>query len=164
MVKFNLVPNSVFTPRLKCLSPILKNACNRTASVEVAPLNSPNISLDGTSVNSCAGENKPALCRIVTSENKRESMYNFSTCVAKDDFARICLKATQDFIIVREMITNSRSMKSSTSFTLRRKENLSGTNAIAETMKDFYTSTSLNKHSVKLSEFKPSIPLLEMEI
>ncbi|KAJ7386258.1 hypothetical protein OS493_010662 [Desmophyllum pertusum] len=109
-------------------------------------------------------ENEPTLSHDVSSEDKREDMRNFSACVTKDDFTSICLKATQEFIVAKEMITNSRTLKSSTSFTLRRKENLSATTEIAETMKDFYTSANLLEHSDNSPEFKPSTPLLEMEI
>lgn len=162
MVKFNLVPNSVFTPRLKCISSILK--LDKTTSFDLARWKSTNVSTAIETFNSRNEENEPTLSHDFSSEDKREDMRTFSARVTKDDFTSICLKATQEFIVAKEMITNSRTLKSSTSFTLRRKENLSATTEIAETMKDFYTSANLLEHSDNSPEFKPSTPLLEMEI
>ena len=83
------------------------------------------------------------------------------SCDTKDDFASMCLKATQDFIATKELITNSKTLKSLKFFTLRRKDNLLGNNEIAETMNDFYTSASLSDHS---KESPVLTPLLEMAI
>ncbi|XP_078348044.1 uncharacterized protein LOC144633128 [Oculina patagonica] len=157
MVRFNLVPNSVFTPRLISLSPILKR--NKNLSREVAGLKSPNASPATESITSGAGKHEPTLGHNIHSGKKRDVMHIFSPSVTKDDFTSMCLKATQDFIVTKEMITNSRSLKSSTFFTLRRKETLSGTNEIAETMKDFYTSASLSEHSKGSRELTPIIEM-----
>ena len=109
-------------------------------------------------------ENEPTLRRFSTNGNEPERMFNLSATFAKGDFATICLQATEHFIVVREMVTNSRTMNSSTSFTFRRKENLCGTSKIAKTMNDFYTSETLAENFAKKPEFKPSTPLLEMKI
>lgn len=73
----------------------------------------------------------------------------------------MCFKATQDFIVTKELITNSKTLKSLKFFTLRRKDNLLENNEIAETMNDFYTSASLSDNS---RESPALTPLLEIEI
>lgn len=147
MVKFNLVPNSVFTPRLKCISPILKRngpvtSCKipHAPQVDVASILTP---------------------RDVSNSNQWKSV---SDDIYKDEFTSVCLKATKDFVVVKEMITNSKTLKTSTSLTLRRKEGLFGTSGIAVTMRDFYTSSSLPEHSYDEPEFKATTPFLEMVI
>ena len=158
MVKFNLVPNSVFTPRLMSLSPILKR--NKNLSRKSSRQQSPDVSAAVESTTSSTGRHEPTSSRNVHSGKKRDDMHIFSSYFTKDDFASMCLKATQDFIVTKEMITNSTTLKSSTFFTLRRKGNLSRSNEIAETMKDFYTSGNLCERSEDSRELTP---LLEME-
>lgn len=159
MVQFNLVPNSVFTPRLTSLSPILKQ--DKNISHEVAQIKCPNDCPTVEAIASSTEKDEPALKYSVHSGQKRGDMPAFRACATQDDFASMCLQATQDFIATKELITNSRTMKSLTFFTLRRKENLLGNNEIAETMKAFYTSASLSDHSKDSPVFTP---LLEMEI
>ena len=156
MVTFNLLPNSVFIPRLKCISPILKR--EGAVSPDLERRKSPSVPRVEEKMLSFASSHKSNSAR--NSSQRKNVIPN----ITKDNFASICLKATQDFIVAREIITNSRTLKSSTSFTLRTKESLSGTNEIAATMKEFYTSSSLPEHSYDSPEFKTSTPLLEMEI
>lgn len=147
MVKFNVVPNSVFTPRLKCISPILKR--NGPATSCKIP-HAPRVDV-ATSLTS----------RDVSNSNQWKSVIDD---IIKDEFTSACLKATKDFVVVKEMITNSKTLKTSTSFTLRRKEGLFETSGIAVTMKDFYTSSSLPEHSYDAPEFKATTPFLVMVI
>lgn len=147
MVKFNVVPNSVFTPRLKCISPILKR--NGPATSCKIP-HAPRVDV-ATSLTS----------RDVSNLNQWKSVIDD---IIKDEFTSVCLKATKDFVVVKEMITNSKTLKTSTSFTLRRKEGLFGSSGIAVTMKDFYTSSSLPEHSYDAPEFKATTPFLVMVI
>lgn len=147
MVKFNLVPNSVFTPRLKCTSPILKrNGPVTSCKIPHAPQVDVASSLTS---------------RDVINSNQWKSV---SDDIIKDEFTSVCLKATKDFVMVKEMITNSKTLKTSTSFTLRRKEGLFGNSGIAVTMKDYYTSSSLPEHSYDAQEFKATTPFLKMVI
>lgn len=84
--------------------------------------------------------------------------------IIKDEFTSVCLEATKDFVMVKEMITNSKTLKTSTSFTLRRKEGLFGNSGIAVTMKDYYTSSSLPEHSYDAQEYNATTPFLKMVI
>ena len=159
MVHFNLVPNSVYTPRLISLSPILKQDKNLTH--EVAQIKCPTFLPAVEAIASSADNHEPALKHSVHSGQPREQVPTFRACVTKDGFASTCLQATQDFIVTKELITNSRTLKSLTFFTLRRKDNLLGNNEIAETMKYFYTSASLFDHS---NDSPVLTPLLEIKI
>lgn len=159
MVQFNLVPNSVFPPRLTSLSPILKR--DKNATLEAAQMKCPTFFPPVKDIASSADKHEPALKHSAHSGQKRDQVPSFRACNTKDDFASMCFKATQDFIVTKELITNSTTLKSLTFFTLRRKDNLLGNNEIAETMKDFYTSASLSDHS---KESPALTPLLEMEI
>ena len=157
MVQFNLVPNSVFTPRLTSLSPILK--WDKNASHEATQMKRPTFSPAVEVIASSADKQEPTLKHSAHSGQKQQP--TFRSCDTKDDFASMCLKATQDFIATKELITNSKTLKSLKFFTLRRKDNLLGNNEIAETMNDFYTSASLSDHS---KESPVLTPLLEMAI
>ena len=157
VVTFNLKPNSVFRPRLKRkFLPILKR--DTAASTDIAGTKSLSVPRVENKVPSFASSDK------TNSAKNSHQQKDLISGIPKDDFASICLKATQDFIVAKEIITNSRTLKSSTSFTLRTKEPLSGTNEIAVTMREFYTSSSLPEHSYKSPEFKPGTHLLEMAI
>lgn len=158
MVRFNLVPNSVFSPRLISVSPILKR--DKNSSREVTRQKYSYVSPAVQPLTSSIGKHEPALSQDVYSGERQEGTRIFTSSVNRDEFSSMCLKATQDFIVTKEMITNSRTLKSSTFFTLRRKEHLSGTNEIAETMTDFYTSANLSEPSEDSRELTP---LLEME-
>ena len=157
MVQFNLVPNRVFTPRLTCLSPILKR--DKNATREAAPMKCPTFFPAVEAISSSADNYEPTLKHSVHSGQKQEP--TFRSCDTKDDFASMCFKATQDFIVTKELITNSKTLKSLKFFTLRRKDNLLENNEIAETMNDFYTSASLSDNS---RESPVLTPLLEIEI
>ena len=159
IVQFNLVPNSVFTPRLTSLSPILKR--DKNATHETAQMKCQTFFPAVQTIASSADTHGSALKHGDHSGQKRGQVPNFRYCGTKDYFASMCFKATQDFIVTKELITNSRTLKSLTFFTLRRKDNLLRNNEIAETMNDFYTSTSLSDHS---KESLALTPLLEMEI
>lgn len=159
MVHFNLVPNSVFSPRLRSLSSIIKRDKNVTQ--EVAQIKCTKFLPDVETIASKADKHQHALKYRVHSGKKREQLTSFGPCVTKDDFASMCLRATQDFIVTKELVTNSRTLKSLTFFTLRRKDNPVENNEIAWTMKDFYTSASVFDYS----KDSPALtPLLEMEI
>ena len=152
MVKFNLAPNSVFTPRLKCILPILKR------DGATSPGKTPIVHRVEENVSSFASSD--GITRVRNSNQQKNVRHN----VIKDEFASICLQAARDFVVVKELITNSKTLQTSTSFTLRSKESLAETNEIAVKMKDFYTSPNLPEHSYDWSQFKPSTRLLEMEI
>ena len=158
MVQFNLLPNSVFTPRLTSLSPILKR--DKDATHEAAQTKRPTFFPAVETIASSADKHEPTLKHSAHSGQKREPTLR-SCGTAKDDFANMCFKATQDFILTKELITNSKTLKSLKFFTIRKKDNLLGNNEIAETMNDFYTSASLSDHC---KESPVLTPLLEMEI
>jgi len=161
VVQFNLVPNSVFTPRLTSLSPILKR--DKNAAHEAAQVKCPTFFPAVQTIASSADTHESALQHGAHSGQKREhaQVPNLISCGTKVDFASMCFKATQDFIVTKELITNSATLKSLAFFTLRRKDNLLRNNEIAETMNDFYTSASLSDHSKQ----SPALTsLLEMEI
>lgn len=155
-VTFNLLPNSVVTPPLECISPILKRDKELSDKLQSKSPSLPRVEKQGLSLNASRGKINTTRC---SSQRKLVHLN-----ITNDDFASSCLKAAQDFVVAKEMITNSRTLKSSTSFTLRSKESLSGTNEIAVTMKRFYTSSSLPEHSYNAPEFKPGTPLLQMVI
>ena len=157
MVRFNLVPNSVFAPRLISVSSILKR--DKNSSREVTRQKYSYVSPAVQPLPNSIRKYEPTLSQDVYSGERQEGMRIFTSCVNRDEFTSMCLKATEDFIVTKEIITNSRTLKSSTFFTLRRKENLLGTNEIAETMKDFYTSANLSEPSENSRELTP---LLEM--
>lgn len=143
-VAFNLLPNSVISRPLKCISSILKRD-NKFPSI--------------------ANSGSPNVIQVEKKESRlKRATTHVLTDVPKDDFASICLKAAQDFVVVKEIITNSTSLQSSTSFTLRTKESLLETNEIAGTMRKFYTSPSLPEHSYNSLGFKLGTRLLEMRI
>lgn len=156
MVHFNLVPNSVFSPRLRSLSSIIKRDKNVTQ--EVVQIKCPKFLPDVKMIASKADKQQHALKYRVHSGKKTKDDSGKKT---KDDFASMCLQATQDFIVTKELVTNSRTLKSLTFFTLRRKDNPLENNEIAGTMKDFYTSASVFDYSKDPSALTP---LLEMEI
>ena len=133
--------------------------------------NSASISKRDNEFPSIANSGSPSVIQVEQEESKlvlrdeiNSDITHVLTDVAKDDFASICLKAAQDFVVAKEIITNSRTLQSSTSFTMRKKESLLGTNEIAVTMRKFYTSPSLPEHSHNSPGFKPGTPLLEMRI
>ena len=143
------------TLRFKRLSPILKN------NTELTDLQEQNSWMDFSDFSSFAPDDKAAANSVKESSNQRKSSL---PCVTKNDFVNVCLKATDDFIVVKEIITNSTTLNSSTSFTLRTRESLSGTNKIAVTMNRFYTSKTLPEHSLILPEFKIGTTFLQMVI
>lgn len=145
-VRFAMIPPRNLAPTtLKTLSPILKRANTEQdiSNEKKLPASSP--SAKATSKSSISHPRRNALARFI-----------------KQDFASLCLKATDDFVVVREVITNSSTLHSSTSLTLRTKENLAGTKEIALTMNKFYTSKTLPEHSYILPEVKIGTNFLEM--
>lgn len=118
-VTFNLLPNSVVTPPLDCISPILKRDKELSDKLQSKSPSLPRVEKQGLSLNASRGKINTTRC---SSQRKLVHLN-----ITNDDFASSCLKAAQDFVVAKEMITNSRTLKSSTSFTLRSKESLSGT-------------------------------------
>lgn len=157
IVQFNLIPNSVFTPRLTSLTPILKR--DKNATREAAQLKCPTFFPAVEAIARSADKREPTVKHSVDSGQKREP--TFRSYDTKDNFASMCFKATQDFIVTKELITSSKTLKSLKFFTLRKKDNLLRNNEIAETMNDFYTSGSLSDHSKESPELTP---ILEMDI
>lgn len=146
-VRFAMIPpRKLGTTTRRSFSPILKQAnTEQDKSNELPPASSP--SAKATSENSISHPRRNAIARFI-----------------KQDFASLCLKATDDFVVVREVITNSCTLHSSTSLTLRTKENLAGTKEIALTMNTFYTSKTLPEYSYILPEVKIGTNFLEMAL
>ncbi|XP_031563359.1 uncharacterized protein LOC116298919 [Actinia tenebrosa] len=147
-VSFATSPNTVFTPHIRHSLPIMKRRHDPlTADPKDEAISKLNTQF--TSFFPRLGWDSNITCQSDTSE--------WFISPVSEDLATKCIKAAQDFLIIKEQFTDSETWRTVTSITISRKETRYKMYRVVKGMKSFYTSAEFSLHRYAL-EKRSEIP------